>query len=115
MHCGSRSYCSDLCLYLLGSILTSALFHLSCSAALCDDPLGIDHGMVTFTGNSVDDTATYSCDPGFELIGDVVETCTQVNESFAAFSPELPVCRREYSAYSSSCMPSCLSKSHWSS
>ena len=53
--------------------------------------------MVTFTGNSIGDTALYSCDPGFELIGDMITTCTQVDMNSAAFqSQELPSCRREY-------------------
>ena len=67
--------------------------HISYSAALCDDPPEIMNGMVTFTGNSVGDTATYSCDSGFELIGGATTTCTQVNESSATFPP--PECRRE--------------------
>ena len=70
--------------------------HLSSGAALCPDPVEIFNGMVTFTGNSVDDTATYTCDPGFELIGGTTTTCTPVDESSAAFSPAPPVCRREY-------------------
>ena len=32
--------------------------NLSCSAALCSDPVDIDDGLVAFTGNSVGDTAT---------------------------------------------------------
>ena len=45
-------------------------FYIFCSAALCPDPVDIEHGMVTFLGNSVGDTATYTCDFGFELDGD---------------------------------------------
>ena len=67
-----------------------------CSPALCPDPLDIDSGIVTFTGNSVGDTATYTCDSGFELIGVATTTCTQINANFAAFSPQLPFCSREY-------------------
>ena len=67
----------------------------SCSAALCPDPAANVNGMVTFTGNSVGDTATYTCDPGFELIGSETTTCTQVDVNTASFTP---VCRREYTA-----------------
>ena len=49
-----------------------------------------------FTGNSVSDTATYTCNMGFELIGNVSATCTQVDVNSAAFSPAAPECRREY-------------------
>ena len=68
----------------------------SCSAALCLDPVDIDHGIVTFTGNSVDDTATYTCVSGFELIGAATTTCTLVDVNSATFQPMPPVCRREY-------------------
>ena len=50
---------------------------------------------MTFTGNSVGDTATYSCDSGFELIGNVITTCTLVDENSPVFSPAPPFCRRE--------------------
>jgi len=52
--------------------------------------------MVTFIGNSVGDTATYTCDPNFELIGVTTTTCTEVDVNTAEFSPNPPVCRREY-------------------
>ena len=54
------------------------------------------NGMVIFTGNSVGDTATYTCNLGFELIGSAFPACMQVDLNSAAFSPEAPVCRREY-------------------
>ena len=74
---------------------------------MCPDPVGIANGMVTFTGNSVGDTATYTCNSGFELIGSATVTCIQVNGNSAAFSPVPPVCRREYciNAIWSGCMP----------
>ena len=70
--------------------------HSSCSAALCPDPAAIVNGMRTFTGISVGDTATYTCDSGFELIGVTTITCTEVDVITVAFSPAPPVCRREY-------------------
>ena len=65
-------------------------------AALCPDPADIINGMVMFTGNSVGDTATYTCNSGFELIGNASTTCTQVDINIATFSPAAPVCRCEY-------------------
>ena len=65
-------------------------------AALCSDPANIVNGVVMFTGNSVGNTATYTCNTGFELIGTATTTCTQVDVNSAAFSPAPPVCRREY-------------------
>jgi len=52
--------------------------------------------MVTFTGNSVGNTATYTCDPDFDLIGGATTTCTQVDVNTAVFLPAPPLCRREY-------------------
>ena len=64
---------------------------------MCPDPIAPVNGMVTFTGNTVDDTATYSCNTGFDLVGSATAECVQVGLSTAAFSPAPPVCRREYS------------------
>ena len=71
-------------------------YYNSYSAALCDDPVGIDNGTVTFNGNSVGDMATYTCDLGFELIGNATTTCTLVDMDSAEFQPALPSCRREF-------------------
>ena len=88
--CHCHNYCSF-------STLTLTLSsNLSCSAALCPGPVDIANGMVTFTGNSVGDAATYSCNSGFELIGGVTTTCTQVDPNSAAFSSQAPFCRRAY-------------------
>ena len=72
------------------------MYFKSCTIALCPDPLDIDNGTVTFTGNSVGDTATYTCNSGFGLIGGATTTCTEVDMNSAAFQPAPPSCRREY-------------------
>ena len=69
-------------------------FLLVCSA-MCSSPSSPSNGRVTSTGNSVGDTATYTCNTGFELIGSRVATCRQAGNS-ASFSPAPPVCRRKY-------------------
>ena len=78
--------------------LTSGLFTHSFSVALCPDPPPIDFGSVTSTGNSIGDTATYACDPGYELVGPSVTTCDKLptDPSMAAFQPDPPFCHREY-------------------
>ena len=63
---------------------------------MCPDPADFVNGTVAFTGNSVGDTATYICNSGFELIGNVTATCTQVDMNSAAFLPATPVCKGEY-------------------
>ncbi len=70
--------------------------HEYCSAALCQDPVDIDSGVVTFNGTSVGDMVTYTCNSGFELIGDAITTCTLVDMDSAEFQPAPPSCRREY-------------------
>ena len=62
------------------------------SAVLCPDPADRANGMGTFTGNSFDDTVTYTCITGFELIGNVSIMCAEVDMNSAAFSPAAPVC-----------------------
>ena len=90
-----REYCMCKCMHYIASHLIYCL-HRSCSAALCPDPADVVNGMVMFTGNSVGDTATYTCNSSFELIGNAYVTCTQVDVNSAAFTPAVPVCRREY-------------------
>ena len=68
-----------------------------CSAALCDDPVDIRNGIVTFNGGSIGDMAAYTCNSGFELIGNATRTCTLVDINSAEFQPVQPSCRREYS------------------
>ena len=44
--------------------------------ALCSSVSSPRNGRVRSTGSSVGDTATYTCNTGFELIGQAVTTCT---------------------------------------
>ena len=59
--------------------------------------------MVSFTGNSVGNTATYTCDSGFELIGSATTTCTRVDANSAVIQPAPPSCRREYTECTAKC------------
>ena len=59
--------------------------------ALCSNLVDFNNGMVMFTGNSIGDTATYSCNSGFELDGGATTTCTAVDANSAEFSPQ-PLC-----------------------
>ncbi len=61
----------------------------------CDDPVDIDNGTITFSGTVVGDVATYTCDLGFELIGNATTTCTLVDTDRAEFQPAPPSCSRE--------------------
>ncbi len=68
---------------------------LLCTIALCDDPVAINNGMVTHNSNSVGAMATYTCDSGFEVIGNAITLCTLVDMDSAEFQPAPPSCRRE--------------------
>ena len=76
------------------------------STALCPDLSNPTNGTVTVMGTSVGDTASYTCNDGFELIGSMSVTCT----SDGTWSDEPPMCGRKQStilAVSSSMM--CMS------
>ena len=59
---------------------------------MCPDLVDPVNGMVMMTGNSEDDTATYSCDPGFELVGEMTRIC----QSNSEWSGAPPICRRRF-------------------
>ena len=54
-----------------------------------DDPA---NGMVSVTGTETGDTATYTCNAGYELIGSMTLTCL----SSGSWSDEPPTCRRKF-------------------
>ena len=71
--------------------------------ALCPNPIAASNGDVMFTGNSANDgdTASYTCNSGFEPDGETMATCTEVDEDTAHFLPDAPSCSRKqcYSIY----------------
>ena len=48
---------------------------------------------MTVGGNNIGDTATYTCDPGFDLVGDGTATCTDAGDGTASFQPDAPTCQ----------------------
>ena len=71
--------------------------YTSSSAVQCPNPPAIVNGMRIFTGNSVGDVATYTCNTNFELIGNATTVCRQIDVNIAAFAAvPPPECRREY-------------------
>ena len=72
------------------------IFCLVSLAALCGSPDSPENGQVAQSGSSIGDTATYSCNNGFELVGDEQATCTQsVDGGQASFQPAAPNCLRK--------------------
>ena len=61
-------------------------------AALCSVPTAPTNGGVTSTGISIGDTATYTCDVGFELVGTATATCTAAADGGSSFIPLAPMC-----------------------
>ena len=59
---------------------------------MCPDLTAPDNGEVVVNGMASGDTATYSCDMGFELDGVNTVTC----EDDGVWSVGPPVCRREF-------------------
>ena len=64
---------------------------LRISATGCPDLANPDNGMVGTTGNTGGDTATYTCGPGFRLVGEEMLTCLTVG---AEWSGPVPECQR---------------------
>ena len=59
----------------------------------CADPDAPDNGDVVIGGNDVGDTATYTCDTGYNRVGAEVATCTEAADGeSASFTPDPPVC-----------------------
>ena len=68
------------------------LFHLFVTV-LCPDLDNPVNGTVTQSGNSEGDTATYTCDSGYELVGQQVLNC-QAN---GTWDTHPPICRCQFS------------------
>ena len=57
----------------------------------CDALSDPDNGAVSVTGTGIGDTATYTCDDGYELIGSSTRTC----QSNGEWSDAPPICECE--------------------
>ena len=59
----------------------------------CADPGAPNNGDVAVEGDDLGDTATYTCDAGFDLVGAAMATCTEAADGeSASFIPAPPVC-----------------------
>ena len=56
--------------------------------AICPIPLNVTNGTVMVNRSSVDNTATFFCAPGYELVGDAILTCGNDRK----WNSDLPVC-----------------------
>ena len=73
--------------YIFYSSAIHIVFHLIECPSLDDIP----NGSVSLSGNTTGDIAVYTCDDGFELVGDPTRVC--MNDT--TWSGEPPTCRRK--------------------
>ena len=66
------------------------------SLAECIDLNDPDFGRVSVTGLVLGSVATYMCNPGYTLIGNMTRDCVQLNSSTADWSDKAPVCTRMF-------------------
>ena len=61
---------------------------------------------MTYDGIEIGSTATYTCDSGFELVGETTATCTETGDgNSGSFQPDPPTCQRMYILYLHVAMP----------
>ena len=78
------------CYYIdLGAVILCVSLHLHV-AVPCGDPLTIPNASRTFTGTTYLDTATYTCNTGYQLSGAATVTC-QASGSWST----IPSCSRK--------------------
>ena len=51
------------------------ILHIISTEILCEELQNLTNGQVSMTGQSIGSTATYTCDSGYELVGDDTRTC----------------------------------------
>ena len=66
------------------------------STAICSELNNPAFGTVSLTGRTVGSTATYMCNPGYNLVGTVTRTCEQLDVATADWSDAPPTCQRMY-------------------
>ena len=64
------------------------------SPADCDDLNDPDFGRVSVTGLVLGSVATYMCNPGYTLVGNMTRDCVQVDSTTSDWSDKAPVCTR---------------------
>ena len=81
-----------LCTYshVSAGFAITILYALSAAPMPCQNLLAPANGMVSVTGLMSGDTATYTCDSGYELVGDTTRTCDL--ESAGMWSGSAPAC-----------------------
>ena len=74
--------------------MSQLLYFLNSTEVLCEVLQNLTNGQVSMTGQSIGSTATYTCDSGYELIGDDTMTCEN-----GVWSGQEPMCIGTYTLY----------------
>ena len=90
--------------HILLDLLSSALYKKCClmnqsklfSPAECTDLNDPDFGRVSVTGLVLGSVATYMCNSGYTLVGNMTRDCVQLNSNTADWSDKAPVCTRMF-------------------
>ena len=72
------------------------IFVLAARCPTLDPP---ESGNVSVTGHSIGDTAIYSCNDGYDLVGTPERTCERVADDRAGWSGMAPFCQRRFLLY----------------
>ena len=64
------------------------------SLADCTDLNDPDFGRVSVTGLVQGSVATYMCNPGYTLVGNLTRDCVQVDNGTSNWNDKTPVCTR---------------------
>ena len=70
------------------------MMHLS--IAICSELSNPAFGTVTLSGRTLNSTATYTCNSGYNLVGIPTRTCEELNFATADWSGTAPICERTY-------------------
>ena len=84
--------------------LDSLYLNITHTVILCSVLTAPDNGTIEFSLTSqllgVDTTATYSCDPGYVLVGETTRTCEDTNSgTTGAWSGDDPICKNLFKTY----------------
>ncbi len=77
---------------ILRTLASNHFEYILCAVIRCEDLDDISQGSVSQGGNTPGSTTTYSCNSGYELVGDETRTC-QFNPR--EWSGDEPSCRRK--------------------
>ena len=78
--------------YCVSNYVTVRIIHFS---AVCQELSNPAFGSVTWTDRTIGSNATYTCDSGYTLVGNMIRTCELLDVDTADWSAEAPTCERK--------------------